>query len=199
MVITYEYLKEYARRIYNQEEGYTFEKVYSLFPRYGPIIMAYYNEIAMAQENERIAKAIRLMGLEISGRLRQISASITVIPEEYYYNFTDTPEWVPKNVREEFERNDKKRFLEGSLDNCEMWMKVAKKYADLSIEAYEYFGADVGNLIWSFASDATEHARKYYGPIKVGLKDADTEISSLAQVCQSKIVTIRAQIPNKIF
>lgn len=47
-------LREYAINIYKRVEGYTFEKVQELFPRYYTSIVSYYMELVMEEQQTRI-------------------------------------------------------------------------------------------------------------------------------------------------
>lgn len=47
-------LRDYAINIYKGVEGYTFEKVQELFPRYYTSIVSYYMEIVMEEQQTRI-------------------------------------------------------------------------------------------------------------------------------------------------
>lgn len=56
-------LKEYALKIFQGVNGYSLNKVFSLFPKYYPKIAFYYSEIAIANQQKLTESFIRAVGI----------------------------------------------------------------------------------------------------------------------------------------
>ena len=57
-MVSKQWLKDYALRIYNKTPGYSFEKVLRLFPKYYSSIKFYYQLLELEKQKENATKAI---------------------------------------------------------------------------------------------------------------------------------------------
>lgn len=57
-MITEKQLRDYARKIYEQRDGYTIEKAYELFPRYAPRIQIYLLDFTIEEEEKSFLKDV---------------------------------------------------------------------------------------------------------------------------------------------
>ena len=57
-MVSKQWLKDYALRIYNKTPGYSFEKVLKLFPKYYSSIKFYYQLLEIEKQKENATKAI---------------------------------------------------------------------------------------------------------------------------------------------
>lgn len=169
-------LKEYALKIFQGVNGYSLNKVFSLFPKYYPKIAFYYSQLITKKQNELTTRMIQSLGITRATKIRGIAIESNAEIERiasyaiFLMKSLDVYEkgFVDEEALEEYRENVLKqheKILDDVVDICRMNSTVfdkiseeAKKYGynDIYTEAMLYL---VKN--YDFLEDVID-ASEYY-------------------------------------
>ena len=77
-------LKEYALKIFNNIEGYSLQKAFTLFPMYYPKIAFYYSELITKKQEELTTKTIQQLGLSRAHTLVKLARATNIAMWKVY-------------------------------------------------------------------------------------------------------------------
>ena len=92
-------LKEYALNIFNNVQGYSLQKAFTLFPKYYPKIAFYYSELITKKQEELTARTIQSVGITRAHTLVRLARETNVAMRKVYFNNKALMYSLDKKVR----------------------------------------------------------------------------------------------------
>lgn len=77
-------LKEYALNIFNNVEGYSLQKAFTLFPKYYPKIAFYYSELITQKQEELTTRTIQQVGITRARTLVKLARATNFTMKKLY-------------------------------------------------------------------------------------------------------------------
>lgn len=77
-------LKEYALNIFNNVEGYSLQKAFTLFPKYYPKIAFYYSELITQKQEELTTRTIQQVGITRARTLVKLARATNITMTKLY-------------------------------------------------------------------------------------------------------------------
>lgn len=78
-------LKEYALNIFNNVQGYSLQKAFTLFPKYYPKIAFYYSELITKKQEELTTRTIQAVGLDRARTLVNLARATNITMQKFRY------------------------------------------------------------------------------------------------------------------
>ena len=169
-MVSDDYLKNYARKIYERVPGYTFQKVRELSPRFLPAIQYYYDLIKREAEDGAMNNLRNVVyyssGIEALVHINQYMQALQSLRAQYDKNFADYREtrirmdelqysdMYPPELIETLIAQEKYRSRRSTANMAECRHKIRdlevkmNNYLQVLDEfAYDYEFADISNKI----------------------------------------------------
>lgn len=204
MVITDKYLKDYALKIYKHIPGYTFSKVFSLFPKYAGVIMSYYEEFTNKDKINQITQTGFFIATDFAQRVKSFTNNITKKINAINANYDAERKKLDDKFRGDTDRDVKTNAHMNMLKylNIEQAYKLTKlsliemnTYTKIANETAPIFGADVADTIYKMNEVVLNYAKPFFDAIKEAAnnQNEDANIRTIADAYTKDILNT---LPN---
>lgn len=130
-MVSQQFIKDYAEKIYRNIEGYSFEKVIRLFPRYYIQIKYYYDIL----RSEEAFESFKNMTVLFKGRIRDLNELVRDELDAYHLFFQKqafmeqegAPEEILDRMELDFLRAQNELYIKNSYDYKE-WLEQSAYY-----------------------------------------------------------------------
>lgn len=159
-MVSQQFIKDYAEKIYRNIEGYSFEKVIRLFPRYYIQIKYYYDIL----RSEEAFASFKIMTVLFKGRIRSLNELVRDELDAYHLFFREqtfmeqegAPEEYLDRTELDFLRAQNELYIKNSYDYKE-WLEQSAYYG-----IYDYVKPKVERQLTMLKQEYQHNKRMIY-------------------------------------